>query len=170
VLTRLARLPDLGRWEVAGHKFDVSGVDLVVAALIVGFALLELSPSAERLSLDPSWLPVGGALSGFCGGLSGHQGALRSAFLLRTGLSKREFVASGVACAVLIDLARIVVYAAHGSRPPLDPGPVVAACAAALLGSLVGVRWLGRLTLTGVRKIVGGLLLALGLAIGCGIA
>ena len=33
--------------------------------------------------------------SGFFGGLSGMQGALRSAFLARAGLSKEAFVASG---------------------------------------------------------------------------
>jgi len=175
VLIRLARLPDLGRWSAGGREFAVGGVDLAVAALIVGFALLELSPAAERLAFAPRWLPLGGLLSGFCGGLSGHQGALRSAFLLRSGLSKETFVASGVACAVLVDLARIAVYgvATRGGMPDpsLDPGwgPLLAAAAAALAGSIVGVRWLGTLTLGGVRRIVGGLLLALGLAIGCGI-
>lgn len=43
----------------------------------------------------PHWLPLGGLLSGFFGGLSGNQGALRSAFLLKAGLSKEAFIATG---------------------------------------------------------------------------
>jgi acyl-CoA reductase-like NAD-dependent aldehyde dehydrogenase len=46
--------------------------------------------------MPPGYLPVGGLLSGFFGGLSGHQGALRSVFLLRAGLTKESFIATGV--------------------------------------------------------------------------
>ena len=47
-----------------------------------------------------AFLAAGGLLSGFLGGLSGHQGALRSAFLIKCGLSKEVFIASGVVIAL----------------------------------------------------------------------
>ena len=41
--------------------------------LIVGFALLELSPALRGAGLPAArWLPLGGLLSGFFGGLSGQ--------------------------------------------------------------------------------------------------
>src|SRR4030065_529039 len=42
------------------------------------------------------YLVLGGALSGFCGGLSGNQGAFRSAFLIKAGLDKQAFVGTSV--------------------------------------------------------------------------
>ena len=82
------RLPILWHYTVANSDFEVTPVKAVIGSLIVLFALLELSPRFQALAFPPRWLPVGGALSGFFGGLSGNQGALRSAFLLKAGLSK----------------------------------------------------------------------------------
>ena len=44
------------------------------------------------------------------GGLSGHQGAFRSMFLLKSGLILQRFIATGVVLAVLVDVARMLVY------------------------------------------------------------
>jgi hypothetical protein len=44
------------------------------------------------------------------GGLSGHQGASRSAFLIRLGLPKESFIATGVAISAAIDVSRITAY------------------------------------------------------------
>ena len=176
LLTRLAEAPEIGRWHLGDREIRVDRVGLVVGVLIVGFALWELFPAADRLAFRPSLLPLGGVISGFFGGLSGHQGALRSAFLIRCGLTKEAFIATGVVCAVLVDVARIVVYgksllggtmAALGSREAL--GPLLAASVAAFAGAFLGVRLLGKVTLYGVRRLVGGLLLGLGLALGSGI-
>ena len=49
-------------------------------------------------------------LSVFFGGLSGHQGALRSLFLLRAGLPKEGCIATGIAASVLIDISRLSAY------------------------------------------------------------
>ena len=40
-------------------------------------------------------------MSGFLGGLSGHQVALRSAFLIKCGLTKESFLGSGIVIACL---------------------------------------------------------------------
>ena len=56
-----------------------------------GFAFLELLPFFKKLEFDENKLFFGGVISGFFGGLSGHQGALRSAFLIKCGLSKESF-------------------------------------------------------------------------------
>lgn len=84
----------------------------VIGSLIVLFALLELSPRFQALAFPPRWLPVGRALSGYFGGFSGNQGALRSVFLLKAGLSKDAFVATGVVSAVIVDAMRFSVYGA----------------------------------------------------------
>jgi uncharacterized membrane protein YfcA len=65
-----------------GHAlFKLTYVKVVVGILMIFFALFELIPKLRDLKLDSQWIPFGGILSGFFGGLSGHQGAFRAAFL-----------------------------------------------------------------------------------------
>lgn len=176
-LTGLAGLPTLAEYTLRGRVFPVTTVKLVVGGLILVFALVELLHRPERTSSKPPRLLAGGLLAGFFGGLSGHQGALRSAFLIRTGLSKEAFIGTGVTCAVLVDLARLAVYGAEFLRDPLRGagweghgwGLVLAATAAAFAGAFLGVRLMGRITLAAVRNLIGGLLVLLGLALAAGL-
>jgi uncharacterized membrane protein YfcA len=169
-LLRLAHLPSLVSYELCGHTLQVAPVKLVVAILMVVFALLEVHPALAGFTLPRSWLPLGGVLSGFFGGLSGHQGALRSIFLLKCGLSKEGFISTGVVIACLVDTSRLAVYAA-GFPPHLirnNAGPLMAAMLAALLGSILGRRLLTKITMRFVQFLVAALLflVALGLASG----
>jgi uncharacterized protein len=170
VLLQLAHLPPLAAYELFGRTLHVAPVKLVVALLMVGFALLETHPALSGLTLPPAWLSLGGALSGFFGGLSGHQGALRSLFLLRCGLSKEGFLSTGVVIACLVDISRLAVYA-EGFPPHLirdNAGPLAAAMLAALLGSFLGRRLLTKVTMRFVQATVAIILVlvALGLASG----
>ncbi|MBK9177428.1 MAG: hypothetical protein IPM46_14065 [Flavobacteriales bacterium] len=63
-------------------------LDLVIAGLMLVFGLFELSKT-EQASLPSNWMIPWRLDRGFFGGLSGHQGALRSVFLLRSGLSRK---------------------------------------------------------------------------------
>ncbi len=176
LLARLARLPAIASWELGGRERDVTVVGLVVAALILAFAVAELMPEGRTPRLGRRSIPLGGALSGFFGGLSGHQGALRSAFLIKAGLGKEAFIGTGVACSVLVDVARLSVYgpefftrhvAALGRG---DARALVAvATAAAFAGAFAGTRAMHKVTLAGVRRLVGVLLIATALLLGSGI-
>ena len=81
------------------------------AALMLVFAVLELHPRFKALEFDRRYLPLGGVLSGFFGGLSGHQGALRSAFLSKSGVTPAAFVGTNAVIGLLVDLIRISGYA-----------------------------------------------------------
>jgi hypothetical protein len=115
-------------------------------------------------------------LSGFFGGLSGHQGALRAAFLSKLGLSPQAFVATSAVLGLLVDLVRLLAYGAillgahlaalAGSRE----GALVAVGAlAAFAGVLLGKRVLQKITLTAVQRITGGLLLMVAVLLGLGL-
>ena len=157
------------RYRMLSQDLVTTRLNLVLSVLIAAFALLEIAPWTRRLSLDRRYLPLGGLLSGFFGGLSGHQGAFRSAFLLHSGLSKEGFIASGIAIALMVDTVRLSVYGLHLSGAALDEkwlvgSVVVAACA----GSLLARRLMERTTLRSVRALVSILLflVAGGLATG----
>jgi len=169
-LVWLGELPPLLTYHWGGRTLEVAPVKLVVAVLMVGFALLEAAPAGEKFTLERKFLPLGGVLSGFFGGLSGHQGALRSACLLRCGLGKESFIGTGAAIATLVDLSRLAVYIHRFFFPSLQAqaGILAAAVAAALTGTFTGSRLLGRVTFRSIRILVSVLLggVALGLATG----
>lgn len=167
----LSGLEPLFIYRLLGREFQVMPVKLVVALLMVLFAVTELVPAFEKLSFDRKYLPLGGVLSGFFGGLSGHQGALRSAFLIRCGLSKEAFIATGVVIACLVDVSRISIYGTHFSAIGFgDNGLLLlAAVAAAFSGAFIGTRLLKKVTMRAVQITVSAMLLGIAIGLGAGI-
>jgi hypothetical protein len=170
VLLQLAATPAVARYEIAGRPLEVTPVGIVVGLLLLAFALIEIVPRLRDLEFGARLMPVGGVLSGFFGGLSGMQGALRSAFLARAGLSKEAFIGSGVAIAALVDLTRLGVYATYlRDAPSLDYAMLAAAVLAAFAGALAGSRLLPRLTMPGIQRIVSAMLVIVALGLMSGI-
>jgi len=155
--------------------FEVTPVKLFIGLLMIGFALFELLPRFRHLEFDRRYLPLGGVLSGFFGGLSGHQGALRSAFLAKSGLSTKAFVGSNAVIGFLVDLTRITVYvalitAAGGHLADFDGWPLVLTGAIfAFCGVMIGKRYLHKVTMGSIQTLVGVLLFGVGLALVVGV-
>ncbi len=176
LLLRLAGLPALATYQLGGRTFTVEPLGLVLGGLIVFFALFDLLPAFTALRFGARFLGLGGLLSGFFGGLSGHQGALRSAFLAKSGLDPEAFVGTGVACAVIVDVVRLAVYGLDHITGPLGilraeggANLVVAATLSAFAGAWVGRRLLHQWTLRSMQRLVGAMLLLLALGIGLGL-
>jgi uncharacterized membrane protein YfcA len=149
---------------------DITPVKILIGLLMIGFALFELLPRFRNLEFDRRYLPVGGLLSGFFGGLSGHQGALRSAFLAKAGLTTERFVGSNAVIGFLVDLTRITVYvglfAVAGAATDVSAWPlVITGSLAAFAGVLLGKRYLHKVTMRSVQTLVGALLFGVGLAL-----
>ena len=140
---------------------------------MVLFAVFELAPALDRFSMPMRWIPLGGVLSGFFGGLSGHQGALRTIFLIRAGLDATSFVATIAVVAGMVDVVRLTVYGltflgGHFAAIGSGWGLVAAGCLGALAGSITGRMLLKKITMRQVRLIVGALLLFLGAGLASG--
>lgn len=170
LLSTLGTLPALHAYTAFGHRFEILPLKLVIGVLLLLFALIELVPKLRDMTFDARWQPLGGALSGFFGGLSGMQGALRSAFLARSGLDKQAFVATGAAIACVIDVSRLAVYAGTllAVFGTLDHRLLAGAVLAAFAGAWLGNRMLRKTTLRGLQQIVAAMLFvfAIGLIAG----
>ena len=171
LLNYFSELPPITSYTIGQQEFQITAVKVVIGLLMIGFAFLELLPRFEKMAFAKKWLPLGGALSGFFGGLSGHQGALRSAFLSKAGLEKEAFIATGVVAAFLIDLTRLSVYFGHLNTigRNADWTLVAAAIIAAFAGALVGARLLEKVTLRVVKIIVGVMLALVGILLAVGL-
>lgn len=172
-LGMLAPLPPLAEYTLGGRVAAITPVKLAVALLMAAFALLELLPRFLRFTFDRKYFFAGGLLSGWFGGLSGHQGALRSAFLAKAGLSAQAFVGINAVIAMAVDAVRLAVYApvflAGTERPILgaEHWPLIAAgSGAAFAGVLLGSRLLHKVTMRPVQALTGALLMALALGAG----
>jgi uncharacterized membrane protein YfcA len=171
LLLYLGEAEPIYEYEAFGNNQQVSILKLVIGALIVLFVVLELSPIFAKTALDQKWLPIGGVISGFFGGLSGHQGAFRSMFLIKAGLQKEAFVATGVVLAVMVDIARMAIYGAdistqgHAVEWPL----VIGASLSAFTGAYVGAKVLKKVTFRSVQLIVSGLLIVVGVGLIAGV-
>lgn len=177
VLMKLSAQGPMFSWSLGSRMAEVTPVKLVMGILILGFAGAELGPRRRSPRASPRWLPLGGAISGFFGGLSGHQGAFRAAFLAPLGLTPPQFAATQAVLACLVDAARLLVYAAGmASAPGSFPSdnvhrPLVAvAVVCAFGGALLGRRLLHSVTIGGIRVITGGLLVVVGSALALGLA
>jgi hypothetical protein len=150
---------------------QVEGFKLLLALLLAIFVLLEWFDVLKNLPIPRRALPFGGFLSGFLGGLSGHQGAIRTAFLLRCGLEKSAFIATGVAISVVIDLSRLWVYRHQivwGLEQKESLPLLLATTAAAILGVFVGKRIFEKTTLEGFQRTVALMLLSFAGALALG--
>jgi uncharacterized membrane protein YfcA len=150
----------LHAWTAVSALKIAMAVILIIAGALGVFGLID----RVRMGRKGAW--TAGAVSGFLGGLVGNQGGIRAAAMLALDVRKEVFVATAVAIALVVDGARMPVYAFSVGRELLAHWPIVAtACGGVLLGTLTGKTLLGWIPETKFRRIVSGLLVALGIAI-----
>lgn len=159
-----------------GHVFNIEPVKLTIGILIAIFSLFEFIPLLHYFSFPAKYIPLGGAISGFFGGLSGLQGALQSMFLMRAGLNKNQFVGTTVVSSLIVDLSRLLVYGfamfgRHFEELKISGALelVASAMGAAYVGSFLGTHLLKKVTLKTIQIIVGVLLFVVALGLMGGI-
>lgn len=171
VLITLGSGAPIVEYQLGSWACSVTAMKLLMAVIIFVFAVLELMPWFAQLNFDRKYLGIGGALSGFFGGLSGHQGAFRSMFLIKSGLSKEVFIATGVVIACLVDISRLSVYAGHFAQGKIRENAFLLAAVSlcALAGTLAAGQLVKKVTVPFIQKLVSVFLVAISLAMGFGI-
>jgi hypothetical protein len=147
------------------YQQDVSLIQFSIGVVMISFALVEFFLKKKQFNTSETWLYFGGALSGFFGGFSGHQGALRAMFLSKTDITKEEFVATSSTIGLLIDITRIGVYFSY--IPILVSSSIhytlVTAIIVAFCGSYIGSKILQKTTMKIIQLVVSILLLLIGI-------
>jgi uncharacterized protein len=171
ILMSFSETTEWHTYTLGSKEFMITPIKVVVAFIMFGFAFLELLPFFKKLGFDEKKLFFGGVISGFFGGLSGHQGALRSAFLIKCGLSKESFIATGVMISSLIDISRVSVYFTKYSSMGIEENInlLLAAVLAAFSGALIGKKLLKKITTTFVQITVAVMIMLMAIAIGLGV-
>jgi len=167
----LSSLDPVFEYSLLGKTLQVMPIKLIIGIIIISFVVLELSSAFSSITLDKRFLPIGGCISGFFGGLSGNQGAFRSMFLLKAGLSKEQFIATGIVLAVMVDSSRMLIYGwdAISSQKTVDWFLVFVATISAFSGAFIGSRLIKKLTIHAIQIMVSSLLLIIALGLITGI-
>ena len=170
----LLHIPDatpLFKYQLFNRSFEVFPVKFIISIILLIFAAIDLIPRFRELQFSQDKLMIGGALSGFFGGLSGNQGALRSAFLIKAGLTKEAYIGTAVVVSTFVDFTRLSVYASRFTKSGLIDNLPVVACAtfSAILGAYFGNKLLKKVTIQTLHTIVAILLILVSIALGAGL-
>jgi uncharacterized membrane protein YfcA len=155
--------------QLFGKSLDIKAMNLTFGIVLSTFALIELIPT-WGISFSKQKLWIGGVISGFFGGLSGHQGALRTAFLVKYKLEKNVFIATGIVVALTIDIVRSSVYFSDLSKVDnINWRFVLISLIAALLGAISGRYFLQKIKLDTLNIIVSIGMLVFGITLALGV-
>jgi len=171
LLLNIDDIKPLFNYHFLGYYYEVYPVKFTISILLIIFASIDLIPYFSKLQFDKNKLPLGGILSGFFGGLSGNQGALRSAFLVKMGLSKEEFVATATIISTFVDFTRLSVYATRFTKTGLSDNLTLVGCAtiSAIIGAYIGNKLLKKVTLRFMQITIAIMLIVVSVALGSGI-
>lgn len=140
-------------------------LSIVFGAVVVLAGVSEFTGWVRRVRWGRRSTWVAGALSGALGGMVGNQGGIRTAALLGFDVPRHAFVATSTAIGLFVDAARMPVYLATQHEEILRIWPlVVTATVAAMIGTAVGTRVLGRIPERMFRGTVAVLLVVLGIS------
>jgi uncharacterized membrane protein YfcA len=158
-------------YSILDTSFSITLLKLMVSILILFFSLFEIIPFFRKIEFSENKSYVGGLIIGFFGGVSGNQGALRSAFLIRYKLPKEVFIATGVLIACFIDVTRLSVYFKNSSTIHIQENLplLIAAVLSAFVGAYFGSKLLKKVTLGFVQKIASVMIISIALLLGFGI-
>jgi hypothetical protein len=135
---------------------------IVFASLLLFAGIGGVTGYSSRMHFGRRGAWIGGALSGFLGGLVGNQGGIRSAAMLGFDVPKEAFVATSTAIALVVDGARVPIYVVTQGDALAPHAPlIVGAATAVVAGTLLGTWLLRRVPERVFRPIVGALLIVL---------
>ena len=170
LLTFISKMNPIFEYTFYDHTFQVMPVKLTIAILLLLFALFEIIPKLSQLEFDTKYLKIGGLLSGFFGGLSGNQGALRTVFLIRANLSKESFIATGVVIACIVDIIRLSVYGEQiFKNTELNYSLIIISTISAFIGTFIGNKLLKKVTIVIIKYVVSVVLIIFSFLLGLGI-
>jgi uncharacterized membrane protein YfcA len=142
-------------YHIGQKEFAITWQGLIIGGIVFAFSIIELSKRLSKIKFKPHMIIPGALMTGFFGGLSGHQGALRSAFLLRLRLDKTVFIATGVGIACMVDVARLSVYSFSFKDITSNIEILATATLSAFLGAFIGNKIFHKTSIVFLKWIIG---------------
>lgn len=153
LLKKLSFLPGIQEYSIWGFTSQITLLKIIIGCMLLLIASAEFF---KKRILPFHNLFISGTVSGFLGGLSGHQGAFRSIFLVHIEKDKNRFIATSSIISVAIDAVRLIIYLyAFTYYFKKDNLPLLTtSLGAALVGVIVGICLLPQITIGIIRNCI----------------
>lgn len=151
-------------------EFNTSQAKLLLGTLMIVFSFIEVFAEKLTTNLTLKNMGLGGFVSGLFGGLSGNQGAIRSFFLSKINLSAAEYIATGTAIALMVDISRIGVY--FNTNVSFDfkfSINILLVMISAFAGTIIGKKYLKKVNKKAINFLIAFFLIAIGFGLILGI-
>ncbi len=168
LLEHLSRLSPIKKYTIFSIHGEVSILHITIGLLLILFATMEALPNKIFKFRN---LFLGGAVSGFFGGLTGNQGAFRSMFLVNMHLDKRAFIATNALIATEVDVVRLIIYGLSFGQlfMSISLSFLGIATLGAAGGVILGMTLLHKITIRFIQKSITCLLYVLGILLALGV-
>ena len=145
-------------------------IEFTYAKVLLGFFLITLSTVLflkPQTRIAPTLFNsiYGGALAGFLAGFIGTGGAIRGVVLTAFSLEKNFFVGTSAAIDFGVDFSRMLIYLDNGFLESEFIWHIPSLIIGAFLGSYLGKKALDRISQETFRKIILGLIMAIGISL-----
>lgn len=149
------------------HNVLLNGaLTVIFACLLIASGILGFTGLGDRIRFTGALAWIAGSLSGFFGGLVGNQGGIRAAALFGFELDQKQFVATATGAALIVDIVRMPVYLLVSGREMLALWPtILTGVIGVLIGTLLGGRLLPKIPAKLFKRLVSGLIFAIGVFI-----
>jgi uncharacterized membrane protein YfcA len=150
----------LGAWltNIVSFWFD----QIALGIFLILFSLILLLKPSIKLKANAVTSTIGGGLAGFLAGFIGTGGAIRGLCLAAYDLEKNFFVGTSAGIDMGVDASRTVVYFQNGYMNKDAYVLIIPLLLVSAVGSYIGKQLLQKINQQNFRKIVLGLVLAVG--------
>lgn len=157
ILSLQTQLPILFEYQIFGIQCKVAVYKFCVGLILLILTLFELRALQIKSTPKGEYLIVGGAISGFIGGFTGSQGAIRSYFLRQANLTPIRYAATGTMISLLIDLTRIPTYFSGIAviKSQLNYTVLIIATVSAMMGAILGKFYIKKIAIRSFDLIIG---------------
>lgn len=141
-------------FNIYSVDFYTTPIRFVIACSMLVFSVLELlKPKQENTEKSLVFL-ISGTLSGFFGGLTGHQGVLRSMFTSKQFKSTYTLVAFNGLVSLCIDTTRLLNYFKGTITISTAPLHIIILLSIALLATFTGQNFLKHIKLNLINRLI----------------
>lgn len=134
--------------------FYTTPIRFVIACSMLVFSILELLKPKRHVAEKPIVFMSSGALSGFFGGLTGHQGVLRSMFTSKQFNTIYSLVAFNGLVSLCIDATRLLNYFKGTIAISTAPLHITVLLGIALLATFTGQHFLKHIKLNLINRLI----------------
>jgi uncharacterized membrane protein YfcA len=141
-------------FNIYSLSFCTTPLRIVIACSMLVFSILELLKPKHENTEKPIVFMSSGALSGFFGGLTGHQGVLRSMFTSKQFNSTYTLVAFNGVVSMCIDITRLLNYCKGTISVSTAPLYIIILLCIALLATFTGQNFLKHIKLNLINRLI----------------